>query len=256
MISKDLIAKTFNYFNQFKNEKVVINPSIPILYFGDLDQYLKSPLKIITVGKNPSKNEFRLKKNDNYSFVRFPKWDEEEKNLIETLNDYFGEKPLKSWFSSFEPILNGLNASYYQGYQTNTVVHTDICSPLATDPTWSKLNENERNLFFKEGLSIWKQLIEELEPDIMLVSFRKDIFNAVFNSSGKELLAIENKKNGEKRKFPYRVSIHEYPLNIKTVNVLFGDAANKPFDKISEIQKLEIGVKYMAHFNDPANMRK
>lgn len=62
MISKDLIAKTFNYFNQFKNEKVIVNPSIPILYFGDLDQYLKSPIKIITVGKNPSNNEFRLKK--------------------------------------------------------------------------------------------------------------------------------------------------------------------------------------------------
>jgi hypothetical protein len=253
MISKDLIAKTFSYFNQFKNEKVVINPSIPILYFGDLEQYRKSLLKIITVGKNPSHNEFRLNKNDNYSFVRFPKWNEDEKNLIETLNDYFEEDPLKSWFSSFEPILNGLNASYYQGSRINTAVHTDICSPLATDPTWSKLNENERDLFFKEGLSIWKQLIEELEPDIMLVSFRKDIFNAVFNSSGKEMLAIENKKNGEKRKFPYRVSLHEYQLKYKTVSVLFGDAANKPFDTISETQKLEIGIKYRNQFNEPTS---
>lgn len=118
------------------------------------------------------------------------------------------------------------------------------------------LSENERDLFFIEGLSIWKQLVEELEPDIMLASFRKDIFNEVFNSTGKQLHAFENKKNGEKRKFPYRVSIHEYPLNIKTVHVLFGEAANKPFDKISDIQKLEIGVKYMAHFNDPANIHK
>jgi hypothetical protein len=248
MISNELIHRTFEYYNQFKKEKFVVNPSIPILYFGDLHGYRSSKLKIITVGKNPSHNEFRINKNDNYSFDRFTKWNESEKNLIETLNDYFKERPFQSWFSSFEPILNGLNASYYPGSWSSTALHTDICSPIATEPTWSKLNVADRDLLFEEGLSIWKDLIEELQPDILIASFRKDIFKAVFNPEREELLEIKQKKNGENRKYPYKIYAHSYPLKNKVTKVIFGNAANKPFDTISHSQKLEIGAKCFASF--------
>ena len=62
MISNELIKKTFDYYDKFKDYDVVVSPSLPILYFGDLASYEKSDLKIVTVGKNPSDNEFRLKK--------------------------------------------------------------------------------------------------------------------------------------------------------------------------------------------------
>ncbi|MFN6037231.1 MAG: hypothetical protein ACK452_02090, partial [Bacteroidota bacterium] len=159
-----------------------VKPSLPILYFGDLIRYKDSPLKIVTVGKNPSLNEFRIKENENFSFIRFPKWDEKSKNLEEVLNTYFETKPLKKWFSSFEPILNGMNASYYNGNWKNTAIHTDICSPIATNPTWSLINKTESEVLFKEGNLLWKQLIEELQPDIILVSIPKQLFTSIFNS--------------------------------------------------------------------------
>jgi hypothetical protein len=51
MISNKLVEKTFDYFDKFKNYDVVVSPSLPILYFGDLASYNNSELKVLTVGK-------------------------------------------------------------------------------------------------------------------------------------------------------------------------------------------------------------
>ena len=45
----NLIKKTIIHFNQFKNRKWVVKPSIPILFFGNLENYKNSKLKIIHV---------------------------------------------------------------------------------------------------------------------------------------------------------------------------------------------------------------
>jgi hypothetical protein len=213
-----------------------------VLYFGDLAAYEKSGLKVVTVGKNPSDNEFRLKKTDSFSLIRFSNWDSTKNNLVESLNPYFEDKPLKQWFSCFEPILNGLSASYYQNSSKNIALHTDICSPLATSPTWSKLRKEMQANLFHEGLVIWKELIEELQPDIILVSIPKTLFYSVFKSKGRVLVTFTHKKNGEIRKRPYTVELQEYLLKSKKkVKVVFGQAANKPFDTIDCQHKIKIG---------------
>jgi len=239
----ELIKETLDYFSNFYVKEYVVKPSLPILYFGDLKAYNNSKLKIVTVGKNPSLNEFKLNKNDEYSFVRFPKWNKNEQNLTETLNDYFKIKPLKKWFSSFEPVLNGMNASYYTGEGENIAIHTDICSPIATNPTWSKLKPKEQNELFEKGFLIWEKLIEELNPDVILVSIPTSLFESVFGKKENVLLQFEDKKNGEKRKQPYKIYFSKYEIGQKTSKVYFGKAANKPFDTISDIQKHQFGLK-------------
>lgn len=242
MINQNLINKTKEYFKTYSGKEFVVNPSLPILYFGDLDAYENSPIKVITVGKNPSDNEFKLKKNDSYSFCRFVKWDKDRLNLIESLNPYFEDKPLKQWFSSFEPMLNGLSCSYYKRKYENRALHTDICSPLATNPTWSRLSNNQRNELYPEGVKIWKELIEELKPDIMFVSVPSNLFKEVINTRGKEIISFDLKKDGTNRKKRYKVYLHEHVLvDGKKVKVIFGQAANKPFDTISQEQKIKIG---------------
>jgi hypothetical protein len=241
MLSNKLLQQTLSHFNRFKNEAHVVSPSLPILYFGDLRAYEGSPLKIVTVGKNPSLNEFRLRATDDFSFARFPLWNENTQNLEEALNPYFETKPLKQWFSSFEPILNGLDASYYAGSGQHTALHTDLCSPLATDPTWSLLGANHRAELYAEGLELWKQLMEELQPDIILVSVPEHLYVSIFQPEKEELIAFQEKKNGEARKQAYRVWKSSFKLNTKSAKVIFGQAANKPFDTISAEQKIEIG---------------
>ena len=249
MISRKLIDKTNECYKKAlahaDTKKVIINPSLPILYFGDLITYEKSKIKIVTVGKNPSDREFRLGKNDPFSFVRFPLWNVKKQNLTETLNDYFKEKPL-NWFSCYEPVLNRMSASYYPGNNhANTALHTDLCSPLATCPTWSKLTIKQQDSLFNEGYSIWKELIEELQPDIMLVSFAKSsgLFRHICTDEGEVVTSFDKKKDGNLRKVTFIVTKHKYLLkNKKEVKVIFGyQEANKPFDRLSNGQREKIG---------------
>jgi hypothetical protein len=148
MLNPNLINTLNQYFETHKLHDFVVNPSIPILYFGDEIAYRKSECKVITVGKNPSLNEFckNNKKQGARQFDikhKFPNWN--GTNLTQVLNEYFKQDPLKQWFSSFEPILRGLKCSYYQNTQfQNIALHTDICSPIATEPTWSKLKPNQQ----------------------------------------------------------------------------------------------------------------
>lgn len=242
MLSKYVISKTLEYFNKYSGEDFVVKPSLPILYFGDLKAYKNSKLKILTAGKNPSDNEFKLKKNDTFSYCRFTKWSLDDLNLIESLNPYFEAKPLRQWFSSFEPILNGMKSSYYKGKYKNRTLHTDICSPLATSPTWSKLTKENQNLLFQEGVVLWKELIKELNPDIMLISVPLSLFNEVIPEKGELLTSFELKKDGTKRKKEYKVFFYNHKLESgKHTKVIFGQAANKPFDTISQEQKIKIG---------------
>lgn len=243
MIEKKLIDKTIEYYNKYKDEQIVVNPSLPILYFGDLEAYKSSRIKVLTVGKNPSDNEFCLKKNENYSFVRFSRWDPCDNNLVETLNEYFRDRPLNQWFSSFEPILNGFSCSYYNNVGKNVALHTDICSPLATFPTWSKLTTVQQNLLFEDGFVIWKELINYLQPDFMLISVPNILFRNLDCNNEEKLISFDKKINGESRKKPYIVKKYEFVLNSgKISTIIFGQAANKPFDTISNEQKKEIGL--------------
>lgn len=108
---------------------VPVRPSIPILFFGDEEKYISSPLKVITVGLNPSRLEFPGVD----PFLRFPaarQIDPQQPALdahLEALRAYFRVRPYSAWFRpAFEPILNGLAASYYEGTATSTALHTDI----------------------------------------------------------------------------------------------------------------------------------
>jgi len=152
-------------------------PSIPILYFGDVESYKKSEHKIITIGLSPSHNEFpypnRLTRFKNIEKLDLnSNWSNQDIDIyLNSLNMYFKHKPY-NWFDSFEPILNGMLASYYPG-KINTALHTDICSPHATYPTWSKLGETQQNTLRNEGKQFWNRLVEILQPDLMMISIAR-----------------------------------------------------------------------------------
>lgn len=244
MLSQKLIQKTFSYYNSHIDKKEVVSPSLPILYFGDLEAFQRSGLKVITVAKNPSNIEFQSKKGAPLSFFRFRNWNGEAHSLIPALNAYFKDEPYTHWFSSFEPILNGMSASYYPKSGHHRALHTDLCSPLATDPTWSGLGSNLQAELFDEGLELWKDLVEEIQPDVMLVSIPKGLFLSVFPKEGNELIVFTEKKDGTPRKKPYRVERSHYQLRSgKQAKVIFGQASQKPFDTITIPQKNQIGAQ-------------
>lgn len=242
-----------HFWRNTKSSKEIVYPSIPILYFGDRDACIKSRIKIVTVGLNPSFNEFPSDR----PFARFPTANSllinqgtipKYETYQKILNQYFtdGALPYKSWFSSFEPILNGLNASYYKT-KGNTALHTDICTPLATRTTWSDLkrtlSQKGLNSLKKEGTEIWHSLINELKPDTILISVAHSYLGEIKfpkRVPWSLLSRIETNKKGEKRN-PYDIIFSRLALKDKESLIVFGRAAQKPFSLISDLQKIAIG---------------
>ena len=244
-----LLNRTLEYYQSIQHKDYVVDPAIPILYFGDINAYFESEIKIVTVGKNPSLIEFCCKKGEPYSFLRFPNW-EEKQDYAAALNSYFECEPYKGWFGSYEAILEGINASYYsKSNQINRAIHTDICSPIATDPTWTKLSEETQKELFSVGFQLWQELIGILKPDIILISVARYWLQELNLTSKIEFISFDKRNDGTNRNKPYIV--HQYDLLINTSKVskvYFGQAAEKPFGTLSNDFKQEIGRKMLAEY--------
>lgn len=129
----------------------VVHPSVPIAWFGDLDAYEASPIRIITVGLNPSLHEFPAAD----PFQRFPTAQVALKHndagsraaYVGALNAYFRTAPYRRWFDgAYGHVLQAMWTSFYPQSLTGEnaprfmALHTDLYSTLATRPTWSGLD--------------------------------------------------------------------------------------------------------------------
>ena len=90
-----------------------VAPAVPILFFGDVDAYFGSRLRVVTVGLNPSSREFPA----DDPFGRFPLAEgidcADVERYVDALAAYFRVDPYAGWFGAWEPLLNGAGASYY-----------------------------------------------------------------------------------------------------------------------------------------------
>ena len=215
--------------------RCAVSPSIPILYFGDCDAFRRSTVRILTVGLNPSKREF-----PSSSFQRFPAF---ESSYREAWNRYFQTCPY-GWFSTFDHLLEGFDASFYGG-RKHTALHTDLLSPVATDPTWSNLPKSDREVLGKTGIPLWHDLIMYLKPHILLISIadrHKEEISFPVIRDWKKVFRATKKKDGTPRREPYDVmhSVVRISDNFKA-DILFGRAAQTPFGALSNDDKKRIG---------------
>ena len=222
-----------------------VAPAAPILFFGDLDAYRNSPLRVVTVGLNPSLKEFPA----DDPFRRFPldgnDGDREPDRYLNAMSAYFRTDPYASWFGTFKPLLNGAGSSYYAGKAVSTALHTDICSPVATDPTWTGLGKTERKTLEADGGPLWRMLLEVLRPQVVLLSVAKDHLGRIdFNpiSEWRTVRVFERTKNDALRKQPYKVMARWYDVGGERSLCVFGQAAQRPFGLLSDDQKRETGT--------------
>ena len=165
----EVVAKAWRAFARVRKYEWRVVPAIPILFFGDLDAYWSSELRVLTVGLNPSLREFAAdsprRRFPLPSGVRSGEVDP----YFDALSAYFRTAPYRSWFNAFEPLLNGAGTGYY-GDRSSTAVHTDICSPVATDPTWSRLDDTARRILEAEGGPLWHELLVALRAHVVVLS--------------------------------------------------------------------------------------
>jgi hypothetical protein len=180
-----LYVRAITHYRDYERHAFIVPDSIPILYFGNLRDYRHSAIKIVTVGLNPSDAEFRESRfgAEVMSSLR-------PETLEPALSGYFSAKPYSAWFSAFETLLQPLGSSFYgREYageappwwmpQRNVALHTDLCSPLATTPTWTGLPKRAQDQLREWGVPLWRGLIAALEPDIVLMSVARSYLNAL-----------------------------------------------------------------------------
>lgn len=237
------VELAWNVFNRAAStpEGGVVRPSMPILYFGDREAYENSPLRIVTAGLNPSLAEFPIES----PWLRFPgaaalpadgsMTAPERDKYLAALDEYFRVAPYRKWFDrSFEPILNGCGASYYES--KNVALHTDLLSPVATNPTWSRLSESAQ-IKHAGGRDLWTFLMRALRPHVIIVSVARKYLHSMGHvplDEWPELFRIE-------RENPFVVREILSDFDGSEVLVAFGRAAELPFGTVSTAGKHEIG---------------
>ena len=162
--------------------------------------------------------------------------DREPHGYLAAVSAYFRTDPYRAWFRAYEPLLEGLGASYYEGRESTTL-HTDICSPVATDPTWSLLDERDRTALADDGVPLWHMLVQALGPHIVVLSVAKVHLERIrfgaltdwgvvrsFGSTGK----------GKPRAKPYEVLARWFEVDGDRTLFAFGRAAQTPFGLLSD----------------------
>jgi len=200
----NILQQYLDDFNQKSGYDFVVQPSIPIVWFGNLEKYLSSNGKIVTVALNPSCNEFPV-----YGRTRFDLNAKTPQALRKTLNNYFLDNPYNQWFGAFEFALNCLNATYYElnDHFHRYAVHIDIYSAIATQPTWGKLTTEQRNRLSRTDL--FSRLLAILDPDMIAFSGNINVFEDVFPNAH-----LQFERRGQKYSRSY---IRKYLYNDKII---------------------------------------
>jgi hypothetical protein len=222
---KSLIKKAKEAFESAPSKTKIRRKSIPILYFGNYLAFRKSKLRIVTVGKNPSDKEFPA----NDPWQRFPAY-KKSHDYESAWNEYFAKVPY-DWFSAYKNLLDGFDASFYPDQEkANTAIHTDLLSPVATFPTWSKLDKSEKESLAEYGVPLWHELIKFLKPHIILVSFASEYKERINCQNWQCVHEFTKKKDGSPRCRPYQLmhAVMKYSRG-KYADIIFGQGRQKPF---------------------------
>ena len=240
-----LVEKAWRAYDNAAGLPARVSPAAPILFFGDLGGYTSSRLRVLTVGLNPSRLEFPADR----PFSRFPLWEvparREPECYLGALSSYFVTRPYRTWFSAFRPLLEGAGTSYYPG-EPSIAVHTDICSPVATDPTWSRLDRADKLVLEAEGGPLWHTLLKVLKPQLVFVSVAKGHLGRIefepLDHQWNVLQTFDQTGNGVPRSRPYEAWTRWYDVGGELSLFVFGPAAQTPFGLIGDQQKREIGL--------------
>ena len=145
-----------------------------------------------------------------------------------------------------------MNATFFpEKKYENKAIHTDICTPLATSPTWNKCPREMRNELSNKGAIIWNRLISLLKPHLVLISVnQKHLDKIEFGEKRWEKFhTLYKYEDGEDRNPPYKICYKKAIINDTTTTFIHDKPANvKPF-LLSPNQKNLVGnLIYEAFF--------
>jgi len=117
-------------------------------------------------------------------------------------------------------------------------LHTDLCSPLATNPTWSGLSERQRDLLLAEGPKLWAMLVLALRPDVMLVSLGREWRKIVLEMFPRSKSFPDIFSNSPFKK----VELYSTQIQGKCCYVAMG-IGRKPFSNLTNQEKRKLSIQ-------------
>lgn len=221
---------------------------MPILYFGNSVNFAASTVRVVTAALNPSRIEFISGEAGNDTWSRFQNADAANlETYFNTLDDYFNRDPYE-WFRNFENLLTGMNLSYHRT-EFGSALHTDMGSPLATDPTWNDLPRATKLRLKSDGLRLWHDLLNVLSPDIVVISVARTwLMEVLFEpvSDPQVVFNVSLKKDGTPRKNAFLAEAQWYRSSSKKkFMIAFVPASQKPMGSISVAQQQAVGLSIL-----------
>jgi len=158
------------------------------------------------------------------------------------------------WFGWFEHVLLGMGASY-RGGEANTTLHTDLCSPLATDPTWSRLN-GQQDLLALDGMALWHRLVAHLVPDVIVISVRRHYRDQIAFAGRLGWQPLVTIERDDPAKRPYQALLQRTTLpGGKETLLVFGPAAQQPFATLTQEARQRVGRQIREVLDAPVSKR-
>jgi len=246
---KLLIDKYWKLF-QTDGNNAVVEDSIPILWFGNLDAYFRSKHKVVTAALNPSFIEFYEKQSGaKGKDVRFQdaaslpngEWDDSHYNTyVQAMNNYFCFNPYNRWFGHLESVLNCFDSSYYcmKADLSNTAVHIDIHAPVATNPTWGKISKKEKDQITGRYHECFEDMMTFLNPEVLIVSAAQDVICKKFGATKENCIAPQFQKGKAYIRFYYLDNDFKVSTNETSRLLVWGhNFRGNPFGGISNDDK-------------------
>ena len=218
-----------------------VDPSIPILFFGDLEEYRRSELRVMTVGFHPSGREFP----GDSPFERFPggTGNDSTQNYLNCLSSYFRVNPYRGWFHQYDAVLDGAQASYYAG-KPSTALHTNFVSPIATNPTWGRLADPQREALLANGVPLWHRLLEHLKPHIVFLTISRELLAKIEFASRQsdwQSLAVSAHAEPGSRSRSYAIDFRWHEIASNPSLFIFDPSSRIPFGLFNHQLKTRIG---------------
>jgi hypothetical protein len=114
-------------------------------------------------------------------------------------------------------------------------LHTDLCSPAATDPTWSGLSDGEQRSL-SAGYWLWHDLVEALRPHLILMSVAERHLGQLRLPTIGEWTTVHEVPRSKPYAFKAR-RLHRGDASL----LVWGRAAELPFGSVSNVDKEAAG---------------
>ncbi|MBR3142147.1 MAG: hypothetical protein IKF09_03240 [Clostridiales bacterium] len=255
---KELFELMDDYWEDYKEKRdsdkpFIVKPSVPVIWFGDIEAYFSSRIRVVTVAINPSKEEFPKACERFNGYKKLANKDtlskSDKKNLYHMLNCYFKQEgnPYYDWFYNFDVQCMGYMPEEYRALYY--VQPTTFTKP------------DQEGKMIEKFKQIYKDAFDENKKAVLNTAVHIDLLTAIatdptWKDLGKlpmvesEREQMENLKNHTRikndvdtklltfirQKYLSKPELFIKLLNILNPNIVLISTAAEPFKNVFKIE--------------------